>query len=362
MRRSHWTLLFSAVITSALSPGVHAQQVGSVEVLVGLVTKDLQVRPVPNLALELVAVPDTSIRFGFRTDLSGNATYEGPVGQYRLRSVSSVELEGQAFVWDVPVSIEAGGRLKIELSNANANARNVAAAIPVEAGDSNRPTGGAVSPAAVAAEGPSRFPPSDPRSYTLPELRFMDAWLAGSVKYQAALRRAIRVNIGDRCEDPVAVAARVLGDFGFRIADQTASTVVSMPRSGGLMSPEVPEKEALAEALGDDYAEASRLKRVAGFNSYNKNFFQNPRYSASRLILQSDGSATFRVEFKPKTDKKNPSVKYEASVGVHAEGKELKDQGLGLVYDNYSQLWYPDQMRVAYRIAEACGGYGVGFD
>ncbi len=77
---------------------------------------------------------DTSIRFSFRTGLDGKASTSAPPGQYRLASVSAVQVGDSSYAWSIPVTVGANND-PIELTNANAivaRANPVAAPTPVQ--------------------------------------------------------------------------------------------------------------------------------------------------------------------------------------------------------------------------------------
>jgi hypothetical protein len=109
----------------------------TVSVTVALVVEELEVRPVPLHQIELVRAGDTVAVASFRTGLDGKARETVAPGDYHLRSVSPVRLQGKAYRWNVAVTLVQGGRLDVELTNVNAIAESlsVAAQTPVDASD-----------------------------------------------------------------------------------------------------------------------------------------------------------------------------------------------------------------------------------
>jgi len=92
----------------------------TVSVTAALVADQLQVRPVPLHQLELLRIPDTAVTVAFRTGLDGKVRQGIAPGRYRLRSVAPIELLGKSYRWDLPLTVNRGQVLELELTNANA--------------------------------------------------------------------------------------------------------------------------------------------------------------------------------------------------------------------------------------------------
>jgi len=91
----------------------------NLSITAAVVLRDLTVRPIPLLQIELIALADTSRRFQLRTGLDGRVSQSLPGGAYRLRSLSSIQVDDSTFAWDIPVTVTQSGAT-IELTNANA--------------------------------------------------------------------------------------------------------------------------------------------------------------------------------------------------------------------------------------------------
>jgi len=93
---------------------------GSIEIVAAVVGGELQIRPVPLLALEVWPQRDSSAKTKVQTGLDGHATFTGAAGAYQLRSGKTPSVEGKTYTWSVAFKIAPGKATRIELTNANA--------------------------------------------------------------------------------------------------------------------------------------------------------------------------------------------------------------------------------------------------
>lgn len=107
------TSLANGVAQSPLKPAL-----GTIRLMVGVVTQTNEVRPIPLAPFDLVTV--TGLSYSDTTSLSGHAELHVPPGGYQLRSRHPTTIEGRAYSWDLLVKVSAGQLLAIELSNLNA--------------------------------------------------------------------------------------------------------------------------------------------------------------------------------------------------------------------------------------------------
>jgi hypothetical protein len=91
-----------------------------VKVRAALYDRDLNLKPIPNLALKLVpTAPSTAVPIKVQTTLDGIAEVTVPQGKYRVLTEKPVELFDKSFLWDFEVEF-TGPENTLELSNANA--------------------------------------------------------------------------------------------------------------------------------------------------------------------------------------------------------------------------------------------------
>ena len=97
-----------------------------IKIRAALFDRDLNLKPVPRLAITLKAksgaAPVTT-----QTTLDGVAELELPAGAYQLTTDKPAELFGKQYLWDLEVNITKPGQV-IELSNDNAKVTDAAAA------------------------------------------------------------------------------------------------------------------------------------------------------------------------------------------------------------------------------------------
>ena len=105
---------------SALFPmSVAAQVSGSIAITTALVLPDLSVRPVPAYHLRLIDSA-TGEAILLRTNLQGKVTQRVPAGHYQLESESPIDFQGRRYSWSMPVQVDSGQSIVIELANDNA--------------------------------------------------------------------------------------------------------------------------------------------------------------------------------------------------------------------------------------------------
>jgi len=95
-------------------------QQATITITAALLAEELQVRPVALYQLLLVRATDTTQVITLRTGLDGKAKQGVAPGNYRLRSVTPVQLLGKSYRWDVVVTVLRGRVSDVELTNVNA--------------------------------------------------------------------------------------------------------------------------------------------------------------------------------------------------------------------------------------------------
>jgi len=119
-------LQFSSLVLGLCLSAAAQNASVKVKVRAALYDRDLNLKPVPNLAMKLVpAPPSTTAAINVETTLDGIAEIEVPPGKYRVLTEKPVELFDQAFLWDFEAELVKPENT-LELSNANATATPVA--------------------------------------------------------------------------------------------------------------------------------------------------------------------------------------------------------------------------------------------
>jgi S1-C subfamily serine protease len=96
------------------------------KVRAGLYDRDLNLKPVPNLTVSLVASEaPAKAPITVQTNLDGIAEVELPPGKYRVTTEKAVEFFDKSFLWDLEADLSRPENT-VELSNANAKATPLA--------------------------------------------------------------------------------------------------------------------------------------------------------------------------------------------------------------------------------------------
>jgi hypothetical protein len=115
-------LAFAAVAqelpVQSTSTGAMARSLRLV-VKAALVDKDLNVKPIPRLALKIYRAGDQNSVTEIRTALDGTVTVELPSGAYRVESDRPVSYQGKGYSWRVDVVLSRNDQ-QFELTNDNA--------------------------------------------------------------------------------------------------------------------------------------------------------------------------------------------------------------------------------------------------
>ena len=104
----------------------------TVKVQAILVDKDLNQKPVPHLAIHVVAdaSPLGRPRDG-KTDFEGKADFQASPGKYRLTTPQGVDFQGHHYVWEVQIDVR-GPSVSVDLSNDNARVADPPTAEPAK--------------------------------------------------------------------------------------------------------------------------------------------------------------------------------------------------------------------------------------
>lgn len=96
------------------------------KVRAGLFDRDLNLKPVPNLTVNLVAVDaQAKAPITVQTNFDGIAEVELPPGKYRVTTGKAVEFFDKSYLWDLEVDLSRPENT-VELSNANAKTTQLA--------------------------------------------------------------------------------------------------------------------------------------------------------------------------------------------------------------------------------------------
>ncbi len=106
----------------------------TLELTAAIVLEDMSVRPLAQFPLAAQGATDTTHVTAFRTDLSGRAAQELAPGRYLIRSAQPATIGSHRYTWAVPVTLQAGQTLRLELTALNAAVESVVAE-PPRAGD-----------------------------------------------------------------------------------------------------------------------------------------------------------------------------------------------------------------------------------
>jgi S1-C subfamily serine protease len=119
--------LFSALLLVVGALGAQQQAV-SIKIRAALVDSNLNVKPVPKLALALRRLDgEAGLQpISFSTGFDGMAELQVPPGRYQLSSPQGVEFQGKHYTWSLEVQAAAPA-LNVELSNDNAKVQAAAA-------------------------------------------------------------------------------------------------------------------------------------------------------------------------------------------------------------------------------------------
>ena len=119
-------LLFLVLIFGVYLAASAQNATVKVKVRAALYDRDLNLKPVPNLAIKLVPVPPSrAVAIEVQTTLDGVAEIDVPAGKYRVLTEKPVELFDKAFLWDFEADLSRPENM-LEFSNANGNATPIA--------------------------------------------------------------------------------------------------------------------------------------------------------------------------------------------------------------------------------------------
>ncbi len=116
-------ILFVAVSLLVFGAPLRSQvDISNLRVRVILVDKDLNQKPVPHLAVVLVADSiDPGNSREAKTDFEGKAEFQAPPGKYRLTTPQGVDFQGRHYAWEMEINV-SDRPISVDLSNDNARA------------------------------------------------------------------------------------------------------------------------------------------------------------------------------------------------------------------------------------------------
>jgi S1-C subfamily serine protease len=115
---------FAATLSLAITEPAQSKVV-QVEVVIALVGKDLQVRPVPKYRIQFQNVTAPDLVYEGTTSFEGKLSLPIPPGDYVIRSTVPLEFENVKYSWNLPVHL-GETPLRIELANDNAERKESA--------------------------------------------------------------------------------------------------------------------------------------------------------------------------------------------------------------------------------------------
>ncbi len=333
------------VLTAVLSGSASSQSTGTLSISTGLVTKDLEVRPIPNLALELVSSTDTFVRYGFRTDLNGVARTPVPLGTYFLRNTSPVEFQGNRYRWYLTVRLNSTF-LAVELSGANAVVENAQASAPVAVKVEDHP--------AAPKDSAPRPIPDNSSQQSAPVSEAIVNWttrrvvrtseLIGRAARLESLRGGLKFSIRHSCIDPKATATGALKTLGFEIQSVGTSSIVTAKRAGPNRTQSAPPASQLQGPMGDRWTSAMK----SNLEAYNRMLAAAPEY-----VAKSEATARFTLDFSPV---RNSTEGYNYGVTVWSQ-TETRGAPIPLPADfrnDLARLWLPDMIHLIDVVVTAC--------
>jgi S1-C subfamily serine protease len=124
-------ILFVAVSLLVFDAPLRSQvEMSNLKVRVILVDKDLNQKPVPHLAVLLVAdSDDPGSSYEVKTDFEGRAEFQATSGKYRLTSPQGVDFQGRHYAWEMEIETRDGIN-SVDLSNDNARVSDLPAVEP----------------------------------------------------------------------------------------------------------------------------------------------------------------------------------------------------------------------------------------
>src|SRR5579872_4828926 len=122
-------ILFVAVSLLVIGTPLRSQvETSNLKVRVILVDKDLNQKPVPHLAVLLVAdSSDPGSPHELKTDFEGKAEFQAPTGKYRLNTPQGVDFQGRHYAWETEINV-SDKSTSVDLSNDNARVSDLPAA------------------------------------------------------------------------------------------------------------------------------------------------------------------------------------------------------------------------------------------
>lgn len=107
----------------------------TVKVQAILVDKDLNQKPVPHLAIHLIADGSPAgSPLEAKTDFEGKAEFQASPGKYRLTTPQGVDFQGRHYAWEIEIEV-SGRSASVDLSNDNARVADPPVAEPVRKAD-----------------------------------------------------------------------------------------------------------------------------------------------------------------------------------------------------------------------------------
>jgi len=131
MRKILFATLFFAFLFLFFGESLRSQvDMPNLKVRVILVDKDLNQKPVPHLAVLLVADSnDPGSSHEVKTDFEGKAEFQAPPGNYRLTTPQGVDFQGHHYAWEMEINL-SDRSISMDLSNDNARVADPASVEP----------------------------------------------------------------------------------------------------------------------------------------------------------------------------------------------------------------------------------------
>ena len=131
MRKILFATLFFAFLFLFFGASLRSQvDLPNLKVRVILVDKDLNQKPVPHLAVLLVADSnDPGSSHEAKTDFEGKAEFQAPPGKYRLTTPQGVDFQGRHYAWELEINV-SDRSVSVDLSNDNARVADPASVEP----------------------------------------------------------------------------------------------------------------------------------------------------------------------------------------------------------------------------------------
>jgi S1-C subfamily serine protease len=120
IRRAFSAIMLASLLVFGGSTGASVAEPNAELGLQVIVVDELMQRPVPLTDFILKPIDPKAKPIAFRTDEQGRAIVKGEPGEYDLQNIRPLQYKGRSLVWSKRVKLEAGAKLDLKLTDADA--------------------------------------------------------------------------------------------------------------------------------------------------------------------------------------------------------------------------------------------------